>query len=169
MNILRNRLLPTWLAVGIVDFLFASGYAVYNGSTVARLWKGVASTVVGPSATTGGAGAIAVGVLLHFGVALAWSIVFLLLLSRWEGLRRAVRTTPGVLAIAAVVGPVIWATMSLLVIPALTGRPGTVNARWWIQLVAHIPFVALPLVWTAARGTGERGNMDALPATAPAT
>ena len=155
-TLLRTRLLPTWLAGALVDFAFASAYAVYSGSTVAALWQGVASTVIGPSAMTGGAPSIAVGVLLHFGVALAWSVLFLLVLSRWNGMQRMVRTLPGVPAVASVYGPLIWITMSMLVIPALTGRAGTVNARWWIQLFAHIPFVALPLVFTAARGVGSR-------------
>jgi hypothetical protein len=44
--------------------------------------------------------------------------------------------------------------MSFVVIPRLTGRMPTVNARWWIQLLAHIPFVAFPIVATVSRGLG---------------
>jgi hypothetical protein len=43
--------------------------------------------------------------------------------------------------------------MSLLVIPALTGRPPTIGARWWVQLVGHVFFVALPIVAMTALRT----------------
>ena len=42
--------------------------------------------------------------------------------------------------------------MSFLVIQTLTGRPPTINFRWYVQLLAHIPFVALPIVGTIGRG-----------------
>jgi hypothetical protein len=48
--------------------------------------------------------------------------------------------------------------MSLLVIPALTGRPPAITSRWWIQLAAHIPFVALPIVTVVGRGLNVRGS-----------
>jgi uncharacterized membrane protein YagU involved in acid resistance len=51
-----------------------------------------------------------------------------------------------VFAVAAVYGPVIWLVMSLVVIPMLTHRPPAINIRWWVQLVGHVPFVALPIV-----------------------
>ena len=36
--------------------------------------------------------------------------------------------------------------MSLVVIPLLSRRPPAFNFRWWVQLVGHIPFVAVPIV-----------------------
>jgi hypothetical protein len=41
--------------------------------------------------------------------------------------------------------------MSVAIVPLFTHRPPTINIRWWIQLVGHIPFVALPIV-TMIRG-----------------
>jgi uncharacterized membrane protein YagU involved in acid resistance len=51
-----------------------------------------------------------------------------------------------VIKVAAVYGPFIWMVMSLVVIPVFTGRPPTLNARWWIQFVGHVPFVGIPIV-----------------------
>jgi hypothetical protein len=48
--------------------------------------------------------------------------------------------------------------MSLVVIPMLTGRPPTITTRWWVQLVGHIPFVALPIVVMSARGVSALGG-----------
>jgi hypothetical protein len=48
-------------------------------------------------------------------------------------------------------GPFIWLMMSLVVIPTATGKMPSFNFRWWLQVFAHIPFVAVPLVFTARR------------------
>jgi hypothetical protein len=115
-------------------------------STVTRLFQGVASTVLGKAAFDGGTATAALGVLMHFGVALGWSAVFLWLLDRSPWIRRAVKSPYGVLKVATVYGPFIWMVMSLLVIPLLLHRPPAITSRWWIQLVGHIPFVGLPIV-----------------------
>jgi hypothetical protein len=41
--------------------------------------------------------------------------------------------------------------MSLVVIPVLVHRPPAVTIRWWVQLIGHIPFVALPIVGAISR------------------
>lgn len=47
----------------------------------------------------------------------------------------------------------IWLVMSLIVIHTATGKMPAFNFRWWVQVFAHIPFVAIPLVFTARRLT----------------
>jgi hypothetical protein len=150
-----SRLVRAWLTTGVVDGLFACVLGLIYSASVTRVWKGVASTLLGPSAMEGGMGTVAVGVLMHFGVALAWSAVFLALYMASGGIRRLVRSRGGVLAAAAVYGPIVWMVMSLVVIPLLVHRPPSITPRWWIQLAGHIPFVALPMIWQIARG-GDR-------------
>lgn len=148
-----SRLVRAGLLTGVVDGLFSSVLvSVFYGSTVARLWQGVASTVLGPSAVDGGTGPVLLGVLMHFGVAFGWSAVFLALYEGSAWLRRRVRSTGGALAAAAVYGPLIWMVMSLAVIPALTGRPPSITYRWWVQLIGHVPFVAVPILFAIRRG-----------------
>ena len=96
-----------------------------------------------------------VGLVMHAGVAFAWTAVFLALALMSPALRRVVERPAGVIAASAVYGPAIWLVMSLLVIPGLTGRAPTIDDRWWIQLLAHIPFVALPIVAVIGRGLRE--------------
>jgi hypothetical protein len=142
-----RRLARAGALTAVVDGCFATALAVLaHGSSAARLWQGVAATVLGPSALGGGAGPLLVGLLLHVGVALGWSAVFLALHAASPALRRLASTPGGVLAVAAVYGPLIWCVMSLLVVPALTGRPPSVTPRWWVQLLGHVPFVAVPIV-----------------------
>ena len=149
------RLLRAGLLTGVTDGLFSSvlAAAVY-GSTVTRLWQGVASAVLGPAALTGGTRTAAFGLLLHFGVAFGWSAVFLALYLGSRRLRELTATPAGVAAAAAAYGPAIWLVMSLVVLPALLHRPPTISARWWVQVVGHVPFVALPIVAVIAGRAG---------------
>jgi len=145
------RLIRAGLLTAGVDGLFSTVLVVFfYQSSFARLFQGVASTVVGPRAIDGGAAMTALGVLMHVGVGFAWSGVFLLLVSGSSTLRSAIRSPGGVAAAAAVYGPCVWIVMSLGVIPLLTGRPATITARWWIQLIGHAPFVGLPIVASIA-------------------
>jgi hypothetical protein len=140
------------LVTGVVDGLFSSVLAAgFYGSTVARLFQGVASTLLGPAAYEGGSRTAAIGVLMHFGVALGWSSVFVLLLDRSSWIRRKLASRFGVLKVAAWYGPFIWLVMSSLVIPILLHRPPSFTARWWVQLLGHIPFVGVPIVAMAGR------------------
>lgn len=152
-----SLLLRTWLTIAVVDFAFASCLSVFAyGSTFSRLWQGVASVVLGPSALQGGTRTLLFGVLLHVCVAFTWSAVFLTLAKSIAPIQRIIATPGGILAIATVYGPSIWLVMSLFVIPLASGRPPSITLRWWIQLVAHIPFVALPIVSVVGRGLSAR-------------
>jgi hypothetical protein len=143
-----TRIVRSGLLTGVIDGLFSSilSVAAY-GSTVTRLFQGVASVPLGPTALEGGATTAALGLVFHFCVAFGWSAVFLFLMrSAWIG--RILESRYGVVKVAALYGPSIWMVMSLVLIPLVARRPPTINARWWIQFVGHFPFVGLPIVWS---------------------
>ncbi|MFL5575687.1 MAG: hypothetical protein ACJ79S_06965 [Gemmatimonadaceae bacterium] len=144
------------LLTGVTDGLFSGVLSVaFYHSTVTRLFQGVASALLGPAAIEGGGRTAALGVLMHFGVALGWSAVFVLLVERSPWVRRVRRSPYGVLKVAAVYGPFVWLVMSLVVIPLLVHRPPTITARWWVQLIGHIPFVGLPIVAAAGEAAAD--------------
>src|SRR3954451_3703973 len=146
-----TRLLRAGLLTGLIDGLFASVQSVaFYGSTVTRLFQGVASTLLGKSAIDGGNTPAVIGVLMHFGVAFGWSAVFLVLFTQSPRVRRVLSSPYGVVKVAAVYGPCIWLVMSLAVIALVLHRPPTINVRWWIQLIGHFPFVGLPIVASIA-------------------
>ena len=149
---LLRILLPVWLVTAAWDAVCATALSVlaYH-ATAPRLWQGVAATVLGSSALDGGAPTVAAGLALHAAVALTWSAIFVAAVRAWPALRRAIRTPAGAFAVAAAYGPVIWLVMSLAVIPMATGRLPTFGVRWWVQVVAHVPFVTFPLVFTTRR------------------
>ena len=157
-----SAVLVTWLVTAAWDFLCASALSVlaYH-STFSRLWQGVAAAALGPAALGMGARGVAAGLGLHLLVALAWSAAFVLAVVQSRALQRALARPQGALAVAAVYGPFIWLVMSLAVIPLATGRPPAFGLRWWVQILAHVPFVTIPLVWTARRALGLAGNTPA--------
>jgi hypothetical protein len=156
-----------WLVTAAWDFTCATALSVFAyHTTVAGLWKGVASTVVGPAALTDGAGAVVVGLALHLAVALTWSAVFVAAVRTWPKLRAMIATPGGALAVAAIYGPVIWLVMSLIVIPLATGHPPRFGFRWWVQLFAHLPFVTFPLVFTARRVLNAEREGELMPMAA---
>jgi hypothetical protein len=142
---------PVWIVTAIWDAICASALSVAYGATAASVWRGVAATVFGPTRLGSGAAAVAAGLAIHAAVALTWSVLFVAAVLLSPALRRAIRTRGGALAIAALYGPAIWLVMSLAVIPLATGRPPRFGFRWWVQIVAHLPFVTLPLVFMTRR------------------
>ncbi len=151
-----SRVARAGVLTGVTDGLFSSVLSVaFYHSTVQRLFQGVASTLLGPEAFNGGALTFAIGVLMHFGVAFGWSVVFLLIAKRAHWIRRLLSSPYGVVKVASLYGPFIWMVMSLAVIPLLLQRPPAINNRWLVQLVGHFPFVGIPIVASIGRGASR--------------
>jgi hypothetical protein len=147
-----HRLVNAWLSTAIVDGVCATLLSVFAyHSTATRLWQGVAATLLGPGALQGGTATTAVGLLMHCGVAFGWSAVLLALVMRSARVRAILGSRYGPLKTAALFGPFVWMVMSLAIIPLLVGRPPAITVRWAIQLLAHIPFVALPMATAIKR------------------
>jgi len=86
-------MLRAGLLTAVTDGLFSSVLAAFfYGSTVTRLWQGVASVLLGAAAFEGGSRTAAIGVLMHVGVAVGWSAVFLLLVLSSSWLRGIYRS-----------------------------------------------------------------------------
>lgn len=149
-----SRLVAAGIITAITDGLFASVQSLLRGSTVTRLWQGVAAVPLGPKALEGGTKTAFIGVGLHICVAFFWSAVFLFALMRSQWLRNVVASRGGIFKVAAVYGPAIWMFMSLIVIPAFLHRPPSITSRWWVQFFGHMIFVALPIVGIMSMDSG---------------
>jgi hypothetical protein len=149
-----SRLVRAGLLTGVIDGIFSSVLSVaFYGSTVSRLFQGVAATLLGAKAFDGGNRTALIGVLMHFGVAFGWSAVYLGLAMRSPGIRRQVAAPYGLVRVASWYGPLVWLVMSLAVIPLLVQRAPSITFRWWVQLIGHIPFVGFPIVASIGRRT----------------
>jgi len=142
------RLLRAGVLVAIIDGLFATTFGVFvRGVTPTHMWQGVASVPFGKGAIDGGASMVLAGLALHVLVAFSWSTLLLLAVQRSHRLRAIIDSPYGMLKVAAVLGPMIWLVMSLLVIPTMTHRMPAFSAAYFEMLVGHIFFVGLPMVY----------------------
>src|SRR5258708_842941 len=92
-----TRLLRAGLLTAVVDGLFSSTLSVAAyGSTVSRLFQGVASVLLGADAFGGGLLTAVIGVLMHVLVAFTWSAVYLFLVLRWAWIRGLLSSPYGV-------------------------------------------------------------------------
>jgi hypothetical protein len=155
-----SRVARAGILTGVIDGLFSSVLSVvFYHSTVQHLFQGVASTLFGKEAFYGDYLTFAIGVIMHFGVAFGWSVVFLFIVKRVKWIHRLLNSPYGVVKVASLYGPFIWMVMSLAVIPILLHRPPVINIRWLVQLIGHIPFVGIPIVWSIGRGASRSGKM----------
>jgi hypothetical protein len=151
-QVARPAFLSSWIRTGLFvalsDGLFASatGVLIAPYATPFRVFRGVASVLFGRGALDGGVPMALVGIAMHVCVALFWSGLFLIALRSSSALRSAISSWPGAILVAGIYGPAIWLFMSLVFIPAMVHRPPAIGAKWWVQLIGHIPFVVGPMI-----------------------
>ncbi len=153
----RRGILTGWLLCGVLDITAACVQSWLNaGRTPAAVLRGVASALWGAAALTGGAGMAAIGLAMHFTVALTATLVFYGLSRRLAFLR-----TAPLWIIGPLYGTIVFCAMNYGTLPALSwvrnlylGTP----PRWpgamsWPQLLIHMAFVGTPIVWGVRRSS----------------
>jgi hypothetical protein len=144
------------LAVAVLDGLFAIVlYVVPGNTTIEKLFQGISSALIGRAAYGGGAASFALGIALHFAVALVWSVSFLLALRGTKLVPRMLAWRYGALDVAVWYGPLIYVAMSMAVIPLFTHRVPPITMNWVIVLLGHIPFVGLPIAMIVGRASRQ--------------
>jgi hypothetical protein len=154
-------ILTGWLLCGVLDITAACVQArIQAGVMPDRVLEGVASALWGPAAMHGGAGMAAIGLLMHFTVALVATLVFAVLVEHIGMLRTAPIGILGPLYGAAVFGAMNYGTLPVLswlrtfYIPgAMVHWPGPMK---WPQLLIHVVSVGPPIVWGVRRATPAR-------------
>ncbi|MEO7085338.1 MAG: hypothetical protein ABI442_15180, partial [Gemmatimonadaceae bacterium] len=120
---------------------------IQHRTTVYRIWQGVASALLGPSAFDGGGRTAAIGFGMHICIALAWATVWAVLLSRSAPLRRLVSTNGGVIVAGVLYGMVVWLMMNDVLIPFTHAKVTPMSsASFWVQFAWHPFGVGLPIV-----------------------
>jgi hypothetical protein len=138
------------LTAGVLDITDAALVTVWRGGRPARMLQGIASGLLGPCSFEGGGATAALGLGIHFFIALSAASVF------WA----ATRIFPALLRRPLVSGIVfglgVWAFMRFVVIPLSLvhmGHPPPVLVL--NQLLIHAFGVGLPIAWLAARSARE--------------
>jgi hypothetical protein len=105
-------ILLTWLMAGTFDGIAAMLWtAYYTHSISLELFRGVASGIFGQAAFTGGKIMIVYGILLHYSIALLFTITWFLSYPLFNSILRYK------IVIAIFYGIVTWAIMDLVVLP----------------------------------------------------
>jgi hypothetical protein len=144
-----------WLVCGVLDISAACIQSwIQAGRTPPEVLRGVASGLWGRAAMDAGAGMAAIGLTMHFTVALTATLVFYAL-SR----RLAVLRTAPLWIVGPIYGVVVFCAMNYGTLPALSWVrslylytpprwPGTMS---WPQLGIHMICVGTPIAWGVRR------------------
>ena len=156
----RRAIITGWLLCGVLDISAACVQAWFEASrTPAMVLKGVASGLWGRGALDAGPGMAAIGLGMHFTVALTATLAFYALSRRFLFLR-----TAPLWLIGPAYGVVVFCAMNYGTLPLLSWLRsfylGTAP-RWpgsmrWTQLYIHMICVGTPIVWGVRRGTDAR-------------
>ena len=148
------RAIRAALAVFVLDGLYVIVVFVLilHRTTVERVFQGIASAVLGQPAFSGGWSTALLGVLLHFSVALAWSVVWIVGYERSDFLQRATSTPIRAVVVGAAYGIFVWLAMHFIVLPLTFSKPGPLlNFGSILVGVAHVLVVGPPIVLLARR------------------
>jgi hypothetical protein len=151
----RQAIVTAWLLCGVLDITAAFLQTwLQSGRAPADVLRGIASALWGRAAMTGGPGMAAIGLAMHFTVALTATIVF------YELSRNiAVLRTAPLWIIGPLYGVVVFFAMNYGTLPALSWLrslylgtpPRWPGAMGWPQLAIHMACVGPPIVWGIRR------------------
>jgi hypothetical protein len=151
-----------WLLCGVLDISAACIQSWLNaGRGPAMVLRGVASALWGSAATSGGAGMAAIGLAMHFTVALTATLVFYALSRRIPFLR-----TAPLWIIGPLYGTIVFCAMNYGTLPALSWvrslylhtAPRWPGSMAWTQLAIHMVCVGTPIVWGVRRGPNRSAS-----------
>jgi hypothetical protein len=137
-------MLAAGLLAGALDITAAFAFSAYHGGTPLRVLRFVASGLLGPSAAQGGAATAALGLVLHFVIALGAAAVYDAASRRIPFLRT--HWAPAGL----LYGIAVYFFMNLVVIPLsrIPPRPFVPSPP---MIVIHMLCVGLPIAWVLGR------------------
>jgi len=150
-----QAILTGWLLCGVLDIAAACVQAwMQAGRTPPEVLRGVASALWGRPAMEAGAGMAAIGLAMHFAVALTATLVFYAL-SR----RLAVLRTAPLWMVGPLYGVLVFCAMNYGTLPALSWvrslylhtPPRWPGAMSWPQLGIHLVCVGTPIAWGVRR------------------
>jgi hypothetical protein len=151
----RGAILTGWLLCGVLDITAACIQAkLQAGRAPADVLRGVASALWGRAALDGGIGMAAIGLAMHFTVALIATLVFYGLSRRLALLRSA-----PLWIIGPLYGIIVFCAMNYGTLPALSWLRSLylhTPPRWpgsmsWPPLAIHMVCVGPPIAWGVRR------------------
>jgi hypothetical protein len=133
------------MIVGSLDIVYACTFwAVKAGVPPTRIFQSVAAGVLGRASFDGGAATAALGLALHFFIAITMAVVYFLVARRWATLWQR----PWFYG--ALYGLVLYVVMNFIVVPLSAAGRGSIDPLWVIlSVVVHVLFVGIPCALAA--------------------
>jgi hypothetical protein len=138
----------TGLNVGAMDITAAIIQAISRGATATRLLQFVASGLIGQNAFHGGAATAALGLGLHFVIALTLVTVFYVASRNFVWLRSYAVVS------GLVYGLIVFGVMNLIVLPLSAAKPRHSLTGDLIQVGIHMFVIGLPTSLLVRRLSG---------------
>lgn len=141
------------LIAGAFDITYATGFSAMRGVAPSRILQSVASGLLGQAAYEGGTATAALGLLLHFLMALLIAAIFYVLSRQLTFLVRRP------IAWGAVYGFIVYAVMNLVVIPlsAFPNKLKFVPIVVATGLLVHMFLVGVPIALATSKVSSEPG------------
>ena len=135
------------LTAGTFDIVYACTFwAIKRGVPATRVLQSVAAGLLGPAAFDGGAPTAALGLLLHFFIAVTMAFTYYAVATRW----RALIERP--LVLGAAYGVLLYGIMNYVVVPLSRARPAPVDAVWIsLSILVHALLIGVPIALFARK------------------
>lgn len=148
---------PLWFAIaggivaGALDITYACVYwAVKAGVPAGRILQSVASGVLGPRSFESGAPAAALGLALHFAIAISMALAYFLAARRFSVLHQKP------VLLGALYGLVLYGVMHYIVVPLSAAASGGADDSVWtgLTVLVHMLLVGVPIGLFTRRALG---------------
>ena len=136
---------------GTLDITYACVFwAVKRGVPVQRILQSVAAGVLGEASFTGGRATAALGLALHYFIALSMALVYYLVARRWPLLwERPVRC-------GAAYGLLLYGIMNYVVVPLSAAGRGSQDPLWIaLSIAVHVLLIGIPIALFVRRAAGS--------------
>jgi uncharacterized membrane protein YagU involved in acid resistance len=143
------RVVMGGLVAGALDIVYACTFwAMRADVPPRRILQSVAAGLLGPASFKGGTATAALGLALHFFIALCMAAAYAIAAVRWPVL--ALRPV----ACGAAYGLMLYATMNFVVVPLSAAAPGARDPLWiGASIAAHVVLIGIPIALAARAAT----------------
>jgi len=151
----RSHALVFVLAGGIIagtlDIVYACIFwALRSDVPARRILQSVAAGLLGEASFKGGWETAALGLALHYLIALSMSVVYYLVATRWPLLRQRP------VLCGAAYGLLLYGVMNYVVVPLSAAGPGSRNPLWIaLSIAVHVLLIGIPIALFARRAHQE--------------
>lgn len=134
-------LLAGGFVAGTLDIVYACVFwRLKAGAPATRILQSVAAGLLGKASFEGGGTTAALGLALHYFIALSMSVAYYLVSARWPRLQERPVLFGGVY------GLLLYGIMNYIVVPLSAAASGSKDLLWIsLSIAVHIAFIGIPI------------------------